>query len=61
MTEADDMDTRGQITQNNNGSSEISNGNGHVKNPSDLAIFEQYRNQVWCFQLIFKHVWFYLV
>lgn len=39
------MNTKDQSTQNGNYSSNRSNGNGYVKNPSDVAIYEQYRNQ----------------
>ncbi|XP_059304081.1 uncharacterized protein LOC132056045 [Lycium ferocissimum] len=39
---AEDMDENGQAVYNGNSSTVISNGNGHVKNTSDLSIFEQY-------------------
>ncbi|XP_060179078.1 uncharacterized protein LOC132609218 [Lycium barbarum] len=37
---AEDMDENGQAVYNGNSSTVISNGNGHVKNTSDLSILE---------------------
>lgn len=47
-----DADANGHTTDkavpNGNSFSATSNGNGHVKNTSELAIYEQYRSQVVC-------------
>ncbi|XP_061982973.1 uncharacterized protein LOC133702671 isoform X2 [Populus nigra] len=37
--------TSSESQQNGQTTAVASNGNGHVKNPSDMAIYEQYRNQ----------------
>ncbi|KAL3851490.1 hypothetical protein ACJIZ3_013372 [Penstemon smallii] len=43
--EANDMSANGQTVYNGNHLSGTSNGSAHVKNTSDLAVYEQYRNQ----------------
>lgn len=39
--------TSSESQQNGQTTAVASNGNGHVKNLSDMAVYEQYRNQVW--------------
>lgn len=40
--------TTNNVVADGNSFTATSNGNGHVKRTSDLAIYEQYRNQVVC-------------
>ena len=43
---AEAAQTSSESQQNGQTTAVASNGNGYVKNPSDMAIYEQYRNQV---------------
>ncbi|KAJ6371384.1 hypothetical protein OIU77_001816 [Salix suchowensis] len=42
---AEAAQTSSESQQNGQTTAVASNGNGYVKNPSDMAIYEQYRNQ----------------
>lgn len=46
------MAANGQTVQNENHSNGAANGSVPVKNTSDMAIYEQYRNQVLCFFIL---------
>lgn len=44
--ESKDVATNGQTVHNESYSNGTSSGSRHMKNTSDLAVYEQYRNQV---------------
>lgn len=53
IPETKEADVNGRIVSNGDPSNVVSNGNGRLKNKSDLAIYEQYQNQVISCHLLF--------
>ena len=53
--------TSSESQQNGQTTAVASNGNGYVKNSSDMAIYEQYRNQVWLLFFCLCYFFFFAI